>query len=34
MIKLKLAQQTKEILQYEDSEIRKAVIKIFKSTLG
>jgi hypothetical protein len=34
LIKLKLAQQTKEILQYEDSEIRKAVIKFFHSTLG
>jgi long-subunit acyl-CoA synthetase (AMP-forming) len=34
LIKLKIAQQTKEILQYEDSEIRKAVIQFFHSTLG
>ncbi|PSB11022.1 hypothetical protein C7B62_07180 [Pleurocapsa sp. CCALA 161] len=34
LIKLRIAQQTKEILQYEDSEIRKAVIKFFHSTLG
>ncbi|MGF1542743.1 MAG: hypothetical protein ACFCU5_20270 [Pleurocapsa sp.] len=34
LIKLKIAQQTKEILKYEDSEIRKAVIKFFHSTLG
>lgn len=33
-IKLKLAINTKEILQYEDSEIRKAVITFFKWTLG
>jgi hypothetical protein len=34
LIKLKLAQQTNEILQYEDSKIRKAVIKFYHSTLG
>lgn len=34
LIKLKLAQQTKEISKYEDSEIRKALIKFFHSTLG
>lgn len=33
-IRLKLAINTKKILQYEDSEIRKAVIHLFKSTLG
>ncbi|MBD2358899.1 hypothetical protein H6G41_30605 [Tolypothrix sp. FACHB-123] len=33
-IKLKLAIDVKRILQYEDSEIRKALIHIFKSTLG
>lgn len=33
-IKLKLAINTKTILQYEDSEIRKAVITFFKWTLG
>ncbi|OUL30429.1 hypothetical protein BV372_21920 [Nostoc sp. T09] len=33
-IKLKLAIDTKRLLQYEDSEIRKAVINMFKSTLG
>jgi hypothetical protein len=33
-IKLQLAISTKKILQYEDSEIRKAVITFFKWTLG
>ncbi|MBH8555863.1 hypothetical protein I8751_26665 [Nostocaceae cyanobacterium CENA357] len=33
-IKLKLALDTKRLLQYEDSEIRKALINMFKSTLG
>ena len=33
-IRLKLALNTKKILQYEDSEIRKAVITFFKWTLG
>jgi chromosome segregation ATPase len=33
-IKLKLAIDTKKLLQYEDSEIRKALITLFKSTLG
>ncbi|BAY10753.1 hypothetical protein [Calothrix sp. NIES-2098] len=33
-IKLKLAIDTKRLLQYEDSEIRKALINMFKSTLG
>lgn len=33
-IKLKLAINTKQLLQYEDSEIRKALIHMFKSTLG
>ncbi|MEH2350926.1 MAG: hypothetical protein V7K55_23570 [Nostoc sp.] len=33
-IRLKLAINTKKIIQYEDSEIRKAVIHLFKSTLG
>lgn len=34
LIKLKLAQSTNDILRYEDSEIRKAVIKLLHSTLG
>ncbi|MFN6570886.1 hypothetical protein [Dendronalium sp. ChiSLP03b] len=33
-IRLKLAINTKKLLQYEDSEIRKALIIMFKSTLG
>lgn len=33
-IRLKLAIDTKRLLQYEDSEIRKALITMFKSTLG
>jgi chromosome segregation ATPase len=33
-IRLRLARDTKALLQYEDSEIRKAVITLFKWTLG
>ncbi|AUS99737.1 hypothetical protein CLI64_04660 [Nostoc sp. CENA543] len=33
-IKLKLTMNIKQLLQYEDSEIRKALIHMFKSTLG
>ncbi|WP_138500048.1 hypothetical protein [Nostoc sp. PA-18-2419] len=33
-IRLKLAINTKKLLQYEDSEIRQALIIMFKSTLG
>jgi len=33
-IRLRLARDTKELLQYEDSEIRKAVIRLFRWTLG
>lgn len=33
-IKLRLAKDTKALLQYEDSEIRKALIKLFKWTIG
>ncbi|MBD2251451.1 hypothetical protein [Nostoc parmelioides] len=33
-IRLKLAINTKQLLQYEDSELRKALIHMFKSTLG
>ncbi len=33
-IKLRLAKDTKMLLQYEDSEIRKAVIRLFRWTLG
>lgn len=33
-IKLKLAIEVNQLLKYEDSEIRKALIKLFKSTLG
>lgn len=33
-IRLKLARDTKRLLQYEDSEIRKAVIRLFNWTLG
>lgn len=33
-IRLRLAQDTKVLLQYEDSEIRKAVIRLFRWTLG
>jgi len=33
-IKLQLARRTKELLQYDDSEIRKALIRLFQGTLG
>jgi uncharacterized protein (DUF3084 family) len=33
-IRLRLAQDTKKLLQYEDSEIRKALIRLFRQTLG
>lgn len=33
-IRLRLAQDTKLLLQYEDSEIRKALIRLFRWTLG
>jgi chromosome segregation ATPase len=33
-IKLRLARDTKELLQYENSELRKAVIRLFRWTLG
>jgi|GEM_PF-910389 len=33
-IRLRLAQDTKMLLQYEDSEIRKAMIRLFRWTLG
>lgn len=33
-IKLQLAMNTKKLLQYEDSEIRKELVKLFKWTLG
>ncbi len=33
-IRLKLALETKKLLQYKDSELRQRVIKLFKSTLG
>jgi uncharacterized protein (DUF3084 family) len=33
-IKLRLARDTKALLQYEDSELRKAVIRLFRWTLG
>jgi predicted RNase H-like nuclease (RuvC/YqgF family) len=33
-IKLRLAIDTKRLLEYEDSKIRQALIKMFKSTLG
>ncbi|MGB3614466.1 MAG: hypothetical protein WBA10_11800 [Elainellaceae cyanobacterium] len=33
-IKLQLARKTNEILQYEDSEIRKALIRLFQGSLG
>lgn len=33
-IKLRLAQDTRTLLQYEDSEIRKALIQLFRWTLG
>ncbi|OUC13430.1 MAG: hypothetical protein B0A82_17365 [Alkalinema sp. CACIAM 70d] len=33
-IRLRLAKDTKELLKYEDSQIRKAVIKLFQWTLG
>jgi chromosome segregation ATPase len=33
-IKLRLAIDVKSLLRYEDSEIRKALVRLFKSTLG
>jgi hypothetical protein len=33
-IKLKIAISTKQILKYEDSEIRQALVKFFSWTLG
>ena len=33
-IRLRLAHDTKMLLQYEDSEIRKALIRLFRWTLG
>ena len=33
-IRLRLAKDTKELLRYEDSEIRKALIRLFRWTLG
>jgi chromosome segregation ATPase len=33
-IKLRLARDTKELLQYEDSQLRKAIIRLFRWTLG
>jgi DNA repair exonuclease SbcCD ATPase subunit len=33
-IKLRLARDTKALLQYEDNEIRKALIRLFRWTLG
>jgi chromosome segregation ATPase len=33
-IKLRLAKDVKQLLRYEDSEIRKALMKLFNSTLG
>jgi predicted RNase H-like nuclease (RuvC/YqgF family) len=33
-IKLQLARDTKALLQYEDNQIRRAVIKLFRWTLG
>jgi chromosome segregation ATPase len=33
-IRLRLARDTKELLQYEDSQLRKAVIRLFRWTLG
>lgn len=33
-IRLRLARDTKALLQYEDSEIRKAIIRLFRWTLG
>lgn len=33
-IRLRLARDTNELLKYEDNEIRKALIKLFKWTLG
>jgi chromosome segregation ATPase len=33
-IRLRLAKDTKQLLKYEDSEIRKALIKLFQWTLG
>jgi len=33
-IRLRLARDTKMLLQYEDSEIRKALIRLFRWTLG
>ena len=33
-IRLRLAKDVKQLLNYDDSEIRKALVKVFKSTLG
>jgi uncharacterized protein YoxC len=33
-IRLRLAKDVRQLLNYEDSEIRKALIKLYKSTLG
>ena len=33
-IRLRLARDTKMLLEYEDSEIRKALIRLFRWTLG
>jgi chromosome segregation ATPase len=33
-IRLKFTKEIKQLLSYEDSEIRKALVKLFKSTLG
>jgi hypothetical protein len=33
-IRLRLARDTKELLEYEDNEIRKALIRLFRWTLG
>ncbi|UJB72327.1 hypothetical protein HRE53_27435 (plasmid) [Acaryochloris sp. 'Moss Beach'] len=33
-IRLRLARDTKQLLEYEDSEIRKALIRLFRWTLG
>jgi regulator of replication initiation timing len=33
-IRLKFSKDVNQLLQYEDSEIRKALVKLYKSTLG
>ena len=33
-IRLRLAKDVRQLLNYDDSEIRKALVKVFKSTLG